>query len=311
MKAGFVGAMNPWTPLVAATFGWAAGSVLTRAVLLRGVNTWTVIPLRMLFALISLAAVIVATRRFWTTDLRAWRRGLVLGTLAMGVPMVLMTLAFEDLPVSLGGLLVALIPLSTIGAAHFLVEGERFQARTLPGMLLALVGSALLVGAGGSAEGVDNLWRGVVLMVAGVLAAGIGGALSRRYALEVPSDDLVLPQFSVNTVLVAVALPLVFGFDVETVDPASWWMIAGVGVLGTTLAFGSFLVAAGINPASRLALISYAIPVLSVLLAVVFLGESLTLMMIAGAVLILVGVVLAERFTSTHVPEPGVATATP
>ena len=311
MKAGFVGAMNPWTPLVAATFGWAAGSVLTRAVLLRGVNTWTVIPLRMLFALISLAAVIVATRRFWTTDLRAWRRGLVLGTLAMGVPMVLMTLAFEDLPVSLGGLLVALIPLSTIGAAHFLVEGERFQARTLPGMLLALVGSALLVGAGGSAEGVDNLWRGVVLMVAGVLAAGIGGALSRRYALEVPSDDLVLPQFSVNTVLVAVALPLVFGFDVETVDPASWWMIAGVGVLGTTLAFGSFLVAAGINPASRLALISYAIPVLSVLLAVVFLGESLTLMMIAGAVLILVGVVLAERFTSIHVPEPGVATATP
>ena len=140
MKAGFVGAMNPWTPLVAATFGWAAGSVLTRAVLLRGVNTWTVIPLRMLFALISLAAVIVATRRFWTTDLRAWRRGLVLGTLAMGVPMVLMTLAFEDLPVSLGGLLVALIPLSTIGAAHFLVEGERFQARTLPGMLLDLFG---------------------------------------------------------------------------------------------------------------------------------------------------------------------------
>jgi drug/metabolite transporter (DMT)-like permease len=309
LKVAFVPAMNPWTPLAAATFGWAAGSVLTRAVLVRGVTTWTMIPLRMLFALLSLVAVIVSTRRFWTTDPRAWRRGLVLGSLAMALPMVLMTLAFEDLPVSLGGLLVALIPLSTIAAAHFLVEGERFQARTLPGMLLALAGSALLVGAGGSAAGVDNLWRGVALMVAGVLAAGIGGALSRRFALEVPSDDLVLPQFSVNTVLVAVALPLVFGFDSTTLDQASWWMIAGVGVLGTTLAFGSFLMAAGINPASRLALISYAIPVLSVLLAVVFLGETLTLAMIGGAVLILVGVVLAERSSSTHIPEPGVATA--
>jgi drug/metabolite transporter (DMT)-like permease len=79
-------------------------------------------------------------------------------------------------------------------------------------------------------------------------------------------------------------------------------------VLGTTLAFGSFLIAAGLNPASRLALVSYAIPVLSVALAVVFLGESLTPAIVGGAALIMTGVILAERST-THVPEPGVATA--
>jgi drug/metabolite transporter (DMT)-like permease len=175
-------------------------------------------------------------------------------------------------------------------------------------MLLALVGSALLVGAGGSAEGVGNLWRGVALMVAGVLVAGIGGALSRRYALQLPANDLVLPQFTVCMVLVAVILPLFFGFDTSAVDPVRWWMIAAVGAVGTTLSFGSFLVAAGINPASRLALVSYAIPVLSVLLAVLFLGETLTAAIVGGAVLILAGVVLAER-ASKHVPEPGVAIA--
>ena len=300
--------MNPWTPLVAATFGWAAGSVLTRAVLVGGVSTWTLIPLRMLFALISLGAVIVLTKRFWTTDPAAWRRGLVLGSVAMAVPMVFMTLAFEDLPVNLGGLLVALIPLATIVAAHFLVPGESFQLKIVPGMLLALIGSALLVGAGGSSEGVDDLWRGVALMVAGVLVAGIGGALSRRYALEMPSNDLVLPQFTVSMVLVAVILPLFFGFDTSAVDASAWWMIVAVGAVGTTLAFGSFLMAAGINPASRLALVSYAIPVLSVALAVVFLGESLTMAIVSGAILILAGVVLAER-ASKHVPEPGVAIA--
>lgn len=301
--------VNPWTPLAGATFGWAAGSVLTRGVLVRGVSTWTLIPLRMLFALLSLGVVIVATKRFWTTDPRAWRRGLSLGSIAMAIPMVFMTLAFEDLPVSLGGLLVALIPLATIGAAHFLVPGERFQLQTLPGLMLALVGSALLVGVGGgSIEGVGNLRRGVVLMLIGVVMAGIGGALSRRFALELSSNELVLPQFTVNTVVVAVVLPLFFGFDVTSVDAASWLLIAGIGVLGTTLSFGSFLVAAGLNPASRLALVSYAIPVLSVILAVIFLGEQVTLAIAAGAFLILVGVVLAERST-VHVPEPGVATA--
>jgi drug/metabolite transporter (DMT)-like permease len=301
--------MNPWTPLAAATLGWAAGSVLTRAVLVRGVNTWTMIPIRMAFALVTLLGVIALTRRFWTLDPIAWRRGITLGAVAMAFPMVLMTLAFEDLPVSLGGLLIALVPLATIGAAHFLVDSERFPVRSLPGLILALAGSVLLVGLGGqSLEGVGNLWRGVGLMVAGVSMAGIGGALSRRYALEVPSNDLVLPQFSVNTVIVTLILPLFVDFDTAALDSANWWMIAGVGAVGTTLAFGSFLVAAGLNPAYRLAYVGYTIPVLSVVLAILFLGERLTVAVVIGAVLILTGVVLAERATS-HVPEPSVATA--
>jgi drug/metabolite transporter (DMT)-like permease len=301
--------MNPWTPLAGATLGWAAGSVLTRAVLVRGVSTWTMIPLRMGFALVTLLAVIAVSRRFWTTNPIAWRRGLVLGSVAMALPMVLMTLAFEDLPVSLGGLLIALIPIATITAAHFLVGGERFQMKAIPGLALALAGSALLVGVGGaSMEGVGDLWRGVGLMIAGVIMAGIGGALSRRYALEVSSNDLVLPQFSVNTVVVSMLLPLFFDFEIATIDAASWWMIAGIGALGTTLAFGSFLVAAGVNPASRLAIVGYTIPVLSVILAVIFLGETVTPAVVGGAALIITGVVIADRATS-HVPEPGVATA--
>ena len=301
--------MNPWTPLAGATLGWAAGSVLTRAVLVRGVSTWTMIPLRMGFALVTLLVVMAITRRFWTTDPTAWRRGLILGTVAMALPMVFMTLAFEDLPVSLGGLLIALIPLATIGAAHFLVAGERFQVRALPGLLLALVGSAFLVGlGGGSLEGVGDLCRGVLLMMTGIALAGIGGALSRRFALEVSSNNLVLPQFAVNTLAVGLLMPLLFDFELGAVDGASWWLIAGVGSLGTTLAFGSFLVAAGLNPASRLALVSYAIPILSVVLAVIFLDETLTPVIVGGAILILMGVVVAERATK-HVPEPGVATA--
>lgn len=301
--------MNPWSPLVGATLGWAIGSVLTRAVLVRGVNTWTLIPLRMVFAMASLAVIITLTGRFWPTDRRAWRKGIVLGTVGMAIPMSLMTLAFEDLPVSLGGLLIALVPLATIGAAHFLVNGERFPVRALPGFLLALTGSGLLVGLGGeSLDGVGNLWRGVGLMVTGVSIAGIGGALSRRFAKVTRPNDLVLPQFTVSTIVVSVATPLLFDFEAAAIDLAGWWMIAGIGVLGTTLAFGSFLVAAGLNPAYRLAYVGYTIPVLSVALAVLFLGERLTIPVVAGAVLIMAGVVLAERATD-HVPEPGVATA--
>jgi drug/metabolite transporter (DMT)-like permease len=295
--------------LVGATFGWGASAVLNRAALLQGVDTMTLVLLRMTFALAALVIYIAVSGRLKSTSRQAWRYGIVLGTVGMAVPMTLMTASLHDLPVSLGGLLIALVPLSTIGAAHFIVPGERFQVRSLPGLLVALAGSAILVGIGGaSADGVGNLWRGVVLMLCGITAAGVGGALSRRLALEVPGSQLVLPQFTVNTVTLAIVVPPVFGLHIDSVQGGSWLLVAGVGMIGTTLAFASFLVGAGMNPASRLALTGYAVPVVAVALAVVFLGEQLTVAIVVGAALIVLGVVLAERATS-HVPEPGVATA--
>lgn len=295
---------------MAATFGWAVSAVLSRAVIVRGVNTWTIIPVRMVVALGTLLLVVALTGRFWTTDLRAWKRGLVLGVAGMALPMTLMTLALEDLPVTLGSLLIALIPLTTIAAAHFLVDDERFQLRSLPGLIVALVGTVLLVGVGGvTLDGVDNLWRGVANVIAGVILAGVGGALTRRFALEVDAENLVLPQFTVNTVLVAALFPMLFPFDLAPVRAADWLMLVGIGAVGTTLAFAAFIVAAEVNPASRLALTGYSVPVVAVVLAVVFLGERPTLSVLAGALLIVAGVIMAERATSKHVPEPGVATA--
>lgn len=261
----------------------------------------------MLFAIVTLAVILVVSDRFRTLDPEAWKRGLILGTVSMALPMTLMTLGLEDLPVSLGGLLVALIPIATIAAAHFLVAGERFQVRALPGLLVALAGSGLLVGIGGaSIAGVGDLWRGVGFTLSGVAMAGIGGAFARRFALQMSSDKLVLPQFSVNTVTVFLIAPFLTETELGAIEASTWILMAAVGAIGTALPFIAFLIGASVNPASRLALTGYAVPVVAVALAVMFLGESLTPEVIGGAVLILTGVVLAERSTPDHVPEPGV-----
>lgn len=301
--------MNPWAPLIAATVGWGASAVLNRAAILRGLDSWTIVPLRMVFAMITLGLVIALSGRFKSATKAAWWRGAILGVVGMALPMLLMTLGLEDIPVSLGGLLIALIPIATIGAAHFIVEDERFKAKALPGLILALLGSAFVVGVGGeTVDGVDNLWRGVLFTIAGVAMAGLAGALSRKYALEVPGEELVLPQFTTNTLLLFAAVPFTFGMDIDAVDGGSWLLLIGVGAIGTTLAFGSFLVAAAINPARRLALTGYSVPVVAVTLAIIFLGERLTLAVATGAVLIITGVILTER-ASTHIPAPGVATS--
>lgn len=300
--------MNPWAPLIAAILGWGSGAVLTRGIVHGGVDTFTMLPFRLGTALVVLLVVVVFWRRFRSIDRGAWGRGVVLGIFAMAIPMTLLTIALEDLPVSLGGLLIALVPMFTITAAHFIVPGERLNPRSLPGLLVALAGTAILVGIGGeTVAGVGDLWRGVTFSLAGVALAGIGGALSRRYALEVGGDGLVVPQFTAATVVLFLLFPLM-GSSPAAISSSDWVLILALGALGTTIPFTAFLVAAEINPASRLAVSGYLVPVVAVGLAVIFLSETLSLAIVVGAVFIIGGVVMAERATP-HVPEPGFSTA--
>jgi drug/metabolite transporter (DMT)-like permease len=288
--------VSPWTPLVAATLGWACSAVLSKVAINRGVDAVTLVPIRLGFALVTLLAVIAVTGRYRTRSPRAWWRGAMLGTVAMGIPNVILTRALEDLPVSLGGLLLALIPLSTVASAHFVCPGERFRGASVPGLLVALVGMGFLVGIGGEdIDGVVNLWRGVAFSISGVALAGFGSALTRRYAQEVDKDELVLPQFVVGTAVLFLLIPPLFGMNLEAVDMTNLGIIAVIGTIGTTLPFTAFIVAAAINPAWRLGLTGYSVPVLAVFLAVVFLGEQFTLTMAIGAVLIVGGVVMADR----------------
>lgn len=297
-------ALNPWTPIIAATFGWAFSVVITKIILGQGVDTVTLVPIRVAFGLLTLVLIAAATKRFRTISRRAWARGAILGVAAMAVPNMVMTKALEDLPVSLGGLLIALIPITTVIAAHFILDDEKFQARSIPGLLIALAGTALLVGIGGeSVEGVGNLWRGVAFSLSGVVLAGIGGALTRKYALDVPSEELVLPQFLACTAVLFVFVPLLFDFRPSTVDQQSLIWLAVLGVVGTALPFAMFIIAAAINPAWRLGLTGYTVPVLAVALAVIFLGETLTPAIIGGATLIVGGVVVADR-ASSPMPVP-------
>lgn len=288
--------MNPWTPLVVATFGWACSTVVTKALLNRGLATATLVPLRTGIALATMLVVALAGKRFLTMSAPAWRRGAVLGVVALALPNMLMTRALEDLPVSLGGLLIALIPIATVLAAHFLVAGERFHSTAVPGLLVALAGTAMLVGIGGvTLDGVDNLWRGAALSLLGVSAAGIGGALTRRFAMEVRSEDLVVPQLASSALVLFIAVPLFIGFDFGPLDGTNIALMATLGTVGTALPFAAFVIAASVNRASRLALTGYSVPVLAVALAVIFLGERLTLSVVGGAVLIMAGVILTEK----------------
>ena len=284
----------PGVAFVAATLGFGAGSVMTKLVLNRGAKPLEILPMRYSIAIFSLVAVLAATGRLKGLDLGTWRKGALLGVINMAAPSILMTIGLQHLSASVTALVVGLIPLTTVAFAHHLIDGEGMHRGLVPGFILALIGTGLLVeGEGGHGT---RPALGLGLMVLAVLCAGAGGALTRRFAIGTPAAQLILPQF-VAAVVVIVFASFVSGSleGIGRLDGGSWGLIALLGIAATTVPFAALLWLSQLTTAARVALMSYLVPLVGVAGGVLILGEPLGLRLLVGGALILAGVVLADR----------------
>ncbi|MDH3517463.1 MAG: DMT family transporter [Acidimicrobiia bacterium] len=286
---------NPWLSIIAAAVAWGSGTVLTKAALDSGMTPFSVMLGRYLFALAGLAAVLALGGGLRKPDREATWRGAVLGAVNMALPTIFFTLALEHLSASLGGILIALIPAATVASAHFFVSGERFQAWRLPGLVVAFVGVAVLIG-GEEGGPSSNIALGVALSFLGIAGAGVGGALSRRYAIEVSALRLVAPQFAAGAIATAMAAAPAGAFpELAGATPRQWILVALLGILSTTVPFFAFLWVVQIAPAAKAALIGYLVPLAAVIGAIALLGDPVTGALLGGGALIIGGVIIADR----------------
>ncbi|MGH8928924.1 MAG: DMT family transporter [Acidimicrobiia bacterium] len=284
----------PTILLVVATIAFGAGNVLAKAILDRGVPPLTLLPIRYAFALGSLVLMLALVGRLRFYDRGAWMKGGLIGVVNVGGPSILMTMGLFHLSASVAALMLALIPLVTVFFAHHLVEGEPMRAAILPGFILALIGVGLLVDAGGPPG--TNPALGYLLFGLGVITAGAGGALTRRFALGTPAARLVLPQFVAAALAVTVtALATGSLAGVTRIDPGSWGLLITLGIVATTVAFGALLWLSEMATAARTALVAYLVPLVGVAGGVLILGDPVSGRLLLGGVLILAGVLAAER----------------
>jgi len=284
---------NPWPWIAVATAGFAGGTILGKLTLDAGMDPLTLTGIRLIIAAVGLGAVLAVGGRLVTNH--DWRRGSILGVVNMALPPLFLTLALASLTASLSGLVVALIPGVSVVAAHFLVPGERFRAWRIPGLVVAVVGVTILLG---GATDVDSgsMAAAIGWSALGVTAAGTGGALSRRFALEVPTKRLVVPQFVTAAITASVVCTVLGAWStLSDSTPTALWWAAATGIFGTIVPFVSFLEAVERAETARASLIGYLVPMVSAVGAVVFLGDPVSSSLVVGGSVVLVGVLLADR----------------
>jgi drug/metabolite transporter (DMT)-like permease len=217
-----------------------------------------------------------------------WRPILAFSVVEVVIPWVLLSDAERHLTSSLAGLLVAAVPLIGAALAFFSSHGDRMGPRQLVGLAVGIVGVASLVGLD---LGQLHLAALAEMLVVSICYA-TGPVILARWLSDLPGLGVIASAMTVSTVLLA-PFPLL-----RPPGQVSGRAIASIAVLAavcTALAFVLFFkLIAEIGP-TRSTVITYVNPAVAVLLGVLVLDERLTVGMLIGFPLILLGSVLAAR----------------
>lgn len=178
-------------------------------------------------------------------------------------------------------------------AAIFLQE--RFTVPLAVGLALAFLGIAL-IGFAGSDDGETgrHVLLGVLLCLVSAASYSVSLILQKPLLADLSGVHVTWLACVVGA---AVCLPFGPQLASEAADaPASslWWL-AYLGVFPTAIAFTTYAYALRHMTASSLAVTTYLIPPITVVMSLVFLGEVPPLLAYVGGVLALVGVWIARR----------------
>lgn len=264
----------------------------------RDLSPADLIEVRLLFAVPVLVA--FAWNRYGGDALvRAWRPGLLLAALNAAIPFTL--IAWGERWVDSGTAAVAnsSVPIFLALLAFFFVPSERSTGWRLVGVLLGLVGVAVLAGVhpqGG--------WHGTIGIGAIVLAS-ISYAVANLYAGRRMSVGG--PVLAAVSMALAFVLLLPLALATLPAHAPSWESVgsgAVLGLLGTAIAQILSYRMIRIYGSSRSVLVAYMLPAFALLYGALFLSEAVTPQKLAGLVLISGGVSLgtgAVRLASWRV----------
>lgn len=295
---------------LAAALVWGS-SFLFMKVGLEGLSPAQVASGRLWTGAVTLLVVMLVLRRRWPRGLRAWGHLAVLGVLLCVVPFELFAWAGQYLPSGLSSILNATTPLMTALAVAAVLPAERLTARQRSGLVVGGVGVVVIMAPwdAPAAGGAGTSLPAVLACLGATACYGLGMTYLRRFVmpLGLPAETVVAGQIGVAALLVLLAAPVVAAGPVRVSAPVVLSIVA-LGALGTGLAYvwhTRVVVAWG---AQRASTVTYLTPVVGVLLGIAVLGERLHWYEPVGGLLVVLGIVVAQRAARQPAAPAGVAT---
>ena len=251
---------------------------------------------RIIIAAVLLLLISVIRRDSFAFIRQYWGLLIALAFFGSCLPFYLISWGQQMVDSSIAGILMAVMPLSTIVLAHFFVAGEKLTVNKTIGFFLGFVGIIVLFGANAVANFESDIDR--LLAMLAILAGAVSYAVNTIIAKRLPNESFVAMSAAVLIVASLLMLPSVALSDqnwVFTIESIEFVSLLLLGIFPTALAtIIYFAVIARVGP-SFLSQINYLIPVWAVFVGVLFLNEKIGFNAIIALFIILLGIAIAQR----------------
>lgn len=263
------------------------------AVALRGFPPLTVVWLRLCFGSIAVYLLMHWQGGKLPAEWRWWLRFALLSLCGNLLPFSLISWSETSISSSQAGLLMALMPISTVILAHFFVEHESLTTRRALGVGLGFLGVVVLIGP----DALSRLGGPALLAQLAVVAATIAYAINAVYTKRLPPFNTLVVSTGSLIAGSVMLLPVVMVIDRPwRLDPAidAWIAAIALGIFATGLAtWIYFKVVSDCGP-GFLSIINYLIPVIAFAAGVAFLGEPAQAHQFLGVLVIFAGIALSQ-----------------
>jgi drug/metabolite transporter (DMT)-like permease len=258
---------------------------------------------RMLFGMLTLLAIALVRGEKLPREPRLWGHFFVAAALANSIPFTLFARAEQHVTSALASIGNATVPLFTLLFALFFLPDERPTWRRGLGLAIGFAGVLVVLGAWRGLDLAGPDLPGMLLILVAAACYGLSSVYMRRFvtASRYSSLSLSVGQLVAGVIELLLVLPL-------THVPAHLpgrvlGAVFALGAFGTGIAYVfsyGLIRLAGATVAST---VTYFIPVVSIVIGVVVLGERLAWHAPVGALIIIAGALLSRS-------EPGIRVAT-
>ncbi|MFI9507397.1 DMT family transporter [Nocardia sp. NPDC052566] len=222
-----------------------------------------------------------------TPVFRRWKPLLLYTVVEITGPWLLIGHAETTLNSSTTGLLIAAVPLIAIVIVTKLGH-DRFDARRTIGLIVGFAGVAALVG-------LDfDLTHPAALgaLAVSVIGYAVGPIIINRALADLPPMGVVTGSLLLAAVIYT---PFAIALWPEHITADAGWSVLGLAVICTAAAFLVFFALISEVGPARATVITYINPAVAIVLGVAALGEPLTLGMLIGFPLVILGSILGTR----------------
>ena len=227
--------------------------------------------------------------------LRQWGSAFLLALLIFVCNYGLLFWAEKRVASGVAAVIRATIPLFIALAEIVALRTQRLTPRLATGLLIGIVGVAVLMIRSLDLGGVPVETAGAVAIMFGAMCWSVASVLTRRMTLpesKVMSAGAQMMAGGLMLAILSAALGEMRGFHPLAVSRAAWMSMVFLIVAGSVLGFTAYVWLIGHESPTKVGTYAYVNPVVAVVLGYFLGGEALGLRTILGTVFVLISVVV-------------------